>query len=234
MELYPLVQTVAVVPVGLTKYSPASTLRSVTRDEALKLVDQGTAWRKRYTAALGFNPVFLSDEVYLLAGLPVPGAAYYAGFPQFENGIGMIRGFQDDLRRLERSLRKRPIPSLLNRPRRVTAVCGTLAQGVLREATATLRDLAGVDMRVVTIDNDFLGHQVTCSGLLAGRDIRHQLAGRDLGDVLLLPRRALNQKGTLFVDDTEFAEFQVAMGVPVKTGNDVADLALALALQEPV
>ncbi len=230
MALYPVVQTVAVVPVGLTKFSPASDVRSVTPAEARALVDQGSAWRRRYTKLLGYNPVLLSDEVYLLADVPVPGAAYYSGFPQYENGIGMIRTWRDDLARLERRLRKSPPSPNPERPRHVTAVCGALAAGVLRDASAVVERMAGVRLDIVEIANDFLGHQVTCSGLLAGRDIRRQLAGRDLGDLLLLPRRALNQQGTLFIDDTSFEEFAQAMHLPVGTGSDVADIAQALLL----
>lgn len=230
LELHPIVRTVAVVPVGLTKFSPAHELRPTTRPEAQALVERGKAWSRVYRSQLGFNPVFLSDEVYVLAGAPIPGAAYYSGFPQYENGIGMVRTFKDELARLGRRLRAAPPGSPQRRGARVTAVCGWLAAPLLTEAAETLQRVADVRVDVVPITNEFLGEQVTCSGLLAGRDIIRQLSGRELGDALLLPRRALNQAGSLFIDDTTLVEVLEAVSVPVRTGESAADLVEAVGL----
>lgn len=230
LELYPVVLTVAVVPVGLTKFSPARDLRPMTRPEAQALIEQGKAWSRECRAKLGSNAVFLSDEVYALAGAPIPGAAYYRGFPQYENGIGMLRTMKDDIARLERRLRSAR-PSAGRRPiRRATAVCGWLAAPMLTEAADMIHRAVDVRLDVVPVTNEFLGERVTCSGLLAGRDIVRRVAGMELGDALILPRRALNQSGTLFVDDTSFSEVVDAVRVPVSTGQSAADLVASLGI----
>lgn len=229
MARYPQVQTVAVVPVGLTRFSAkydAAGLRRLIRDEAKALVALGNRWRRQYTRLHGHNPVYLSDEVYLLAGVPLPAVRAYAGYPQYENGIGMVRSWQDDLarwlRRWERKrLRGAVAPSTIER---ATIVTGELFAPILQETACAVTAAMGMDIQVVPVVNDFLGDSVTVAGLIGGGDLLRQVQGRRVGGRLLVPTRALDQRGEVFLDGVTVAEVARAVGAPVLAGREFADL----------
>jgi putative radical SAM enzyme (TIGR03279 family) len=237
MARYPQVQTVAVVPVGLTRFSAkydAAGLRRLTPDEARALVALGDRWRRRYTRLHGHNPVYLSDEVYVLAGMPMPAARAYAGYPQYENGIGMVRSWQDDLARWLRRWERRQQRSQGIAPRptieRASIVSGELFGPVLQETARVLSAQTGVALRVVPVVNDFLGDSVTVAGLIAGQDVLRQLHGAPVGERLLVPTRALDQRGEVFLDGVGVADVARTVGAPVLAGREFADLLRALDL----
>lgn len=237
MGRYPQVQTVAVVPVGLTRFAAkydAAGLRRPTVDEARALVALGDGWRRRYTRLHGHNPVYLSDEVYLQAAMPLPAARAYAGYPQYENGIGMVRSWQDDLARwLRRRERRRlagAVPS--SGIERATIVTGELFGPVLQETAQMVAAQTGIDLRVIPVVNDFLGDSVTVAGLIAGGDMLRQLQGRPTGERLLVPARALDQRGEVFLDGVTVAEAARAVGAPVLAGREFADLLRLLDLPQ--
>jgi putative radical SAM enzyme (TIGR03279 family) len=242
MARYPQVQTVAVVPVGLTRFSTkydAAGLRRLTPDEARALVALGDGWRRRYTRLHGHNPVYLSDEVYLLAGMPMPAARAYAGYPQYENGIGMVRSWQDDLarwlRRCERRQQRSPFGRQRAAPRptieRATVVTGELFGTVLQETARVVSAQTGIELRVVPVVNNFLGDTVTVAGLIAGQDLLRQLHGAPVGECLLVPTRALDQRGEVFLDGVTVADVARTVGAPVLAGREFADLLRIVDLQ---
>lgn len=230
MARYPQVLTVAVVPVGLTKYSAkydAAGLRRVTPDEARSLVALGDRWRRQYTRLHGHNPVYLSDEIYLLAGMPLPTARAYAGYPQYENGIGMARSWEDDLARILRRWDRHgvgPKPAI----GRATIVTGELFAPMMRQTAEALAERLGLDLQVIPVINDYLGDTVTVAGLLGGQDIMRQLARRQVGERLLAPGRALDQQGEQFLDGVTLAEVARTVGAPVLAGRELADMLRAL------
>ncbi len=209
--LHPYVTTTAIVPVGLTRHRerlPA--LRSLTPDEARALVATADGWQRRWLGALGSRFVFLADEIYLLAGLPLPAAAAYEGFPIAEDGIGLVRRFEDGFARSV-ARRKRSV-----RRDALTVVTGELFAPRLRALLAHGGfDLATI--RVAAVANDFFGPAIGVAGLLTGRDIQRHLATRtDLGRAVLVPAVAVRDGDGIFLDDLTPADLARDLGVPVK------------------
>jgi len=207
--LHPHVTTTAIVPVGLTRHRerlPA--LRSLTPAEARALIATAEEWQGRWLAELGSRFVFLADEIYLLAGLPLPPAAAYEGFSVAEDGIGLVRRFEDGfLRSIAR--RNRAVGS-------VTIVTGELFASRLRALLAG-GGFDPVTVRVAAVPNDFFGPAIGVAGLLTGRDIQRHLATQpDLGRAVLVPAVAVRDGDGIFLDDLTPADLARDLGVPVK------------------
>jgi len=204
------VATTAIVPVGLTRHRdrlPA--LRSLTPDEAQALVATAEGWQRRWLAELGSRFVFLADEIYLLAGFPLPPAAAYEGFPIAEDGIGLVRRFEDDFHRSVARQKRRA------RPDAVTVVTGELfaprLSGLLVHA-----GYAADTIRVAAVPNDFFGPAIGVAGLLTGRDIQRHLARQpELGRRVLVPAVAVRDADGIFLDDVTPADLARDLGVPV-------------------
>jgi putative radical SAM enzyme (TIGR03279 family) len=208
--LHPHVATTAIVPVGLTRHRerlPA--LRTLTAAEAEALVDTVAGWQARFLARLDSRFVFLGDEVYLLANRPLPPAGDYEGFAIAEDGIGLVRRFEDGVARAASRLRAG------GAGRRLTLVSGTLYAPRLARL---LQGLPPPDRqaRVVAVPNRFFGGSVGVAGLLTGQDIQRHLAAQgDLGDAVLVPAVALRDGDGVFLDDLTPADLARALGVPV-------------------
>ena len=209
--LHPHVATTAIVPVGLTRHRerlPA--LRTLTTAEAEALVDTVAGWQARFLARLDSRFVFLGDEVYLQANRPLPPAGDYEGFAIAEDGIGLVRRFEDGVARAASRLR-----ATGGAGRRLTLVSGTLY------APRLVRLLRGLPLpdrqaRVVAVPNQFFGGSVGVAGLLTGQDIQRHLAAQgDLGDAVLVPAVALRDGDGVFLDDLTPADLARALGVPV-------------------
>jgi putative radical SAM enzyme (TIGR03279 family) len=220
--LHPAVATVAVVPVGLTRYRerlPA--LRSLTPDEAGRLVDTAADWQARFLAELGSRFVFLADEIYLLAGRELPAAEAYEGFPIAEDGVGLVRRFEDELDAALRPRRRRaPGP-------RVTIVTGEMFAPRLAALLAH-GGLTAAGAGVAAVPNEFFGRAIGVAGLLTGRDIQKHLATLpDLGGAVLVPGAALRDADGVFLDDLMPAELARDLGVPVRVVEPSAAALLA-------
>jgi putative radical SAM enzyme (TIGR03279 family) len=203
--LHPLVATTAIVPVGLTRHRerlPA--LRTLTDDEARALVETVAGWQARFLETLESRFVFLGDEVYLQADRPLPPAEAYEGFAIAEDGVGLVRRFEDGFAR-------KPVRPAAGRARRATVVTGELY------APRLARLLADVpEARVTAVANTFFGGTVAVAGLLTGQDIQRHLAGLDdLGEVVLVPAVALRDGDGVFLDDLTPADLAASLGVPV-------------------
>jgi putative radical SAM enzyme (TIGR03279 family) len=195
--LYPTVQSMAIVPVGLTRYHRCH-LRPYRPDETGPILDQISAWQREYRKQHGLNLVYASDEWYLLASHEVPSADEYDGFPQLENGVGLTRVFLDEWEetrsRVQGSTRssrtvRQGSPEPCSAPteretsfatpeanssikvRKITLVCGTLIAPLLEEIAAELGQLTGLAVEVIPVVNEFFGPTVTVSGLLTGQDV---------------------------------------------------------------
>jgi putative radical SAM enzyme (TIGR03279 family) len=216
MGLYPHVATVAIVPVGLTRHRerlPA--LRLLTADEARGLLDTVTAWQASFLARLGSRFVFLADEIYLLADRALPEAAAYEGFPIAEDGVGLVRRFEDDLVRAVRGV----VPS---RRRTVTVVSGELYGSRLARLLAPLA-AGGLTIRLAPVPNDFFGRTIGVAGLLTGRDIQRHLGDlTDLGEEVLLPSVAIRDGDGVFLDDLTPADLARDLGVSVRVVEPTA------------
>jgi putative radical SAM enzyme (TIGR03279 family) len=206
--LHPQVATTAIVPVGLTAHRERlPSLRTLTDAEARALVDTVHGWQGRLLSRLGTRFVFLGDEVYLQAGARVPEAAAYEGFPVAEDGIGLVRRFEDGFARASRPVRS-------GSSARVTVVSGTLYAPRLARLVAALPD---VRASVVAVPNRHFGGSVSVAGLLTGGDIQRHLAKLDdLGDAVLVPAVAVRDGDGVFLDDVTPADLARDLGVPVQ------------------
>jgi putative radical SAM enzyme (TIGR03279 family) len=209
--LAPQVATVAIVPVGLTRHrARLPALRTLRDDEARALIDTVTGWQERFRTALGARFVFLGDEVYVQAGAAIPSAAAYEGFPIAEDGVGLVRRFEDAVARSAARRRRWSTGGP------VTVVTGEMYGPRLRALLAPLAR-HGVAARAVPVPNDFFGRGVAVAGLLTGRDIQRHLALQgDLGEAVLIPAVAVRDGEGIFLDDTTPGELAQAPGVPVR------------------
>lgn len=193
--------SLSVVPVGLTEHRRELTdLRPLHAEEAAALVDQVREWQAQFRAETGRGFVYLSDEMYLLAGREFPQEDDYDGYPLMENGVGMSRDFLNEL-----DYQREDFPARLAAPRRVTLASGTLAGPLLADRVApVLRAVENLDVRVVAAPNRLLGDVVTVSGLLNFVSFHAALAplaaAGQLGDLVLLPPDCVNFEG-LFLDN---------------------------------
>jgi putative radical SAM enzyme (TIGR03279 family) len=209
--LSPQVVTTAIVPVGLTRHRerlPA--LRRLQDEEARALVATVSRWQEHFLATLRTRFVFLSDEVYLQAGAEVPPAAAYEGFPVAEDGVGLVRRFEDGFRRaVARRRNYPPAPP-------VTAVTGAMYAPRLGRLLAGLQP-HGVQACAVGVPNDFFGRDIAVAGLLTGGDIRRHLGSRaDLGASILVPASAVRDGENVFLDDLTPRDLSCDLGVPVR------------------
>ena len=212
--LAPKLATMAVVPVGLTKnreHLPA--LRTFTQKEAKVLVETVTDWQRECRASLGKSFIYLGDEFYLLAGLPLPPEDWYDGFPQLENGIGLSRNFLCEWERAVRQIKPEVTPTYL-------IPVGESAAKILYPLLNDFNKQYGTRHQLLPVLNKFFGPLVNVTGLLTGGDILDTLP--ETGHVLL-PAVVLNQD-QLFLDDMTLAEFKNQVQRPVKLIHSGAEL----------
>lgn len=219
-RLYPALRSVALVPVGLTRFRQnLPDLRPVTPELARQYVAQAEGWGERYKRELGERLVYAADELFLLTGLAPPARSYYDAFPQIENGIGMVRSFLD---RWEED--KVQLPSSLSSPLRLALVTGKLASFFMGPIVSSLNQIRGLRVDLLPVVNDTFGPGITVSGLLTGQDILRRLEG-GAWDLVLLPPNCVNGEG-LTLDDLTLSELQRRAGFPIAVGQ--YDLVLTL------
>ncbi len=238
-SLYSAVQTISIVPVGATMTAEERIARGAhnteiegcTPEHARSIIAQVTPYQRRFRKEHGCTLVYLADEYYLIAGVEPPGAAHYDGFAQYENGIGMTRSLIDDWRKVRRGEAGRrlgaqglaregvhaatPTTPSARQFSRVSLVCGTLIAPTLTRLGTEFESATGVSITVHAVENAFFGPRVNVSGLLTAGDIERHLRGVALGDLVMMPRYALDYTGAKFLDDRTPAELQSALGVPI-------------------
>jgi putative radical SAM enzyme (TIGR03279 family) len=211
-ELRPIVESISVVPVGLTKYNnmiktgDLPPLLHYTREEAETVIEQVESYQRSFEAEDpdGYPFVYLSDEWYYLTERAFPPAKHYGSYAQIENGVGMTRYLIEQWARS-----KRKLPASMPQPRRVTLVTSTMARPVIEQFAEDLRKVDGLEVQVLPIVNKFFGAEVTVAGLLCGQDVLEALEENgNLGDLVLLPRVMLDNAGERFLDDTTVDEFK--------------------------
>ncbi len=207
----PYLESVSVVPVGLSKHREGLYhLEPFTAADSIEVIRQIEGWQERIYKEHGIHFVHASDEWYLNAGVDIPPADRYDDFLQLENGVGMVRLLIDETEEAMKSLR----PD--GRSRRFSVATGSLVYPVIKDLTERMKSLfPNIEVMVYPIVNDFFGEHVTVSGLLTGRDICGQLKGKDLGDALYLPESLLRHGTLTLLDDMTTEDIQDALQVPV-------------------
>lgn len=218
--LWPAVRSLAVVPVGLTRYRhKLYPLRSYNQEQAREVIVLVRKWQ-RFCRRRGGNPfVFAGDEFYLLAGEHIPKAQSYAGFPQVENGVGLVRTFFDEWTKVANKL-----PAGLPYPRKVTIATGQLGEQVLQTVVKRFNEVKNLKVQLVGVANRFFGGKVTVAGLLTAKDLLSALTGKDLGDLLVIPAIALRSEDDIFLDDLSFGEFARRLRLPVAKAKGPVEL----------
>ena len=213
LEFYPQLESVSVVPVGLTKYRQGLyPLESFDRSESKKVVEQIHRWQDKAMERFGIHFVHASDEWYLLAGVRLPQEESYDDYLQLENGVGMLRLLHNEFREAL-SRQKRP---LFMRQRSVSIATGKLAAPFIQKlCEKACQKFPKLTVEVIPIRNDFFGERITVSGLITGQDLMAQLKGRKLGDVLLLPQNMFRMGEEVFLDDVTLAEVRETLHLPV-------------------
>lgn len=220
-RLLPAVQSVAAVPVGLTRYRDGlEPLRVFTPEEAGRVIDQMERVGDRLLAEHGSRIFYPSDEFYLLAGRRMPPPEFYDDFPQLENGVGMMALMEQQFDEALADCASTPAP------RRVGVASGVSAAPFLQMLAdrATAR-FPMVQVKVVAIINHFFGEQITVAGLVTGGDLIAQMKDVPM-DELLIPRCMLRSDGDMFLDNVTPDEVRAALGVPLRVVSGEGDVYL--------
>jgi putative radical SAM enzyme (TIGR03279 family) len=210
--LHPRIKSVAIVPLGLTRYNTDERLTPVTPEFCRRTIEEITPLQHEFRQTLGTTFAFLGDEIYLRAGRSVPGRKHYGDYPQIEDGIGMVRSFGNEFAALRRKLSRRPPVN----PARIhgTIMTGTLFAPELKKHVARLNRDFGTRLNVVGVENRYFGGDVSVAGLLTGECF---LAARDelRGRFLIIPRASIKTDEAVMLDGTTLDEFERQIGLPV-------------------
>ncbi len=227
LKLYPSVQSIAAVPVGLTEHRDGLyKISEYTSEKAAEVIDIIDDFNKA-NAANGIPRIaFAADEFYIKAQRDIPQAEYYCDFPQLENGVGMWALMKDEF---FAELSELPCDAKAQ-GRRATIATGAAAYPLIRHLAEELcSKVDGLQVDVVKIVNKFFGESITVSGLLTGTDYLSQLRAIDIGDELLIPSSSLRREGDMFLDNMTPEELSVKLNVKVTpVGNDGAALLHAM------
>jgi putative radical SAM enzyme (TIGR03279 family) len=197
---WPQVKTVAIVPVGITKYQKNGFLRPYTKEEAQEIVRYISSIQQEFRQEIDTNFVFLSDEFYLMAEQEIPSYDHYEDFAQIENGVGLVRFLWSDFDR-EAAL----MPPRIRSSRKIYFVTGISGEKVLAPITRRLNQIENLKVEIIALENKFFGNKVTVAGLLTGSDLisglkswRHEI--NHIPDIFL-SSAMLKQEENLFLDD---------------------------------
>ena len=214
-------ESLAAVPCGMTKHRKGlPEILPFDRDTAADVVFRMEKKAEENLRTKGSRLVYASDEFYLEAGLPIPEEEAYEGYPQLENGVGMLRLHTEEFRA---SLEAETACERTH----VSIATGVLAEAHLKElAEMAMKKFPSLRVDVHAVLNDFFGHSITVSGLVTGGDLIRQLKGKALGEILLIPENMVRYEGDLFLDNVSVDDVKRELNVPVGiTLQDGADLA---------
>jgi len=209
---YPRISSVAIVPLGLTRYNTDSRLTAVTPEFCRKTIEQVGKLQRELRKQLGSNFAFLGDEIYLRAGAAVPSRAHYGDLPQIEDGVGMVRSFNNGFASLVKRATRHSLPG-------AEKLNGTIFTGTLfaPELEKTIKDFNarfGTHLKVEGIANNYFGGDVSVAGLLTGGDFV-SAKQRISGDFAIIPKTTLKSDEDIMLDGMKLAELTEKLGVPV-------------------
>lgn len=222
----PVLQSVSVVPVGLTKFREGLyPMEQFQKEDALEVLEIIHSWQKKMMDQYGIHFIHASDEWYILAGKDLPLEESYDGYLQLENGVGMLRLLGEEV--------KEAVAGRTGDDRRIKAVSatGALAAPFIKKYMEMIHEkFPNVEVDVISIRNEFFGETITVSGLITGQDLIRQLSGRDLGEKLLLPCNMLKNEEDVFLDDISVEELSRKLNVEIvivdEGGSDLVSAVL--------
>lgn len=210
----PQLESVSVVPVGLSKYRDGLyPLEPFTKEDAVKTLQIIHKWQEKLYPKYGTHFIHASDEWYILAEQELPQADNYDGYIQYENGVGMLRMLIDEVEDAFAQAKEKGIVPCVKK-RIISMATGKLAYPYIKQFADRAMELCeGLQVHVYQIRNDFFGEMITVSGLLTGQDICNQLKDQVLGEVLYLPENILRSGEDVFLDDLSVSDVQNALQV---------------------
>ena len=213
---YPRITSVAIVPLGLTRYNTDPRLTRVTPEFCREVIEQVGRIHKELHSRLGTNFALLGDEIYLRAGRRLPARWHYGDYPQIEDGVGMVRSFKNEFAKLVRRLEREGWTSDVNKSG--TIFTGTLFAPVLKEMIDDLNARFKLNLVVEPLENGYFGGDVSVAGLLTGQDL---LSARDrvTGNFVCIPRQMLKSDEAIMLDGMKLSEVSHALGQPVHAVN---------------
>jgi putative radical SAM enzyme (TIGR03279 family) len=212
---FPRIRSVAIVPLGLTRYNTDERLTAVTPEFCRQVIRQLKPLQRELRERLGTTFAFLGDEIYLRAGCRVPGRDHYGDYPQIEDGIGMVRAFEGEFAALRRRLERRAgaghaLPHLS-----ATVMTGTLFAPVLKGLLDELNERFRMSLSVVAVENQYFGGDVSVAGLLTGADY---VAARAhiRGDLVIISAASVKSDDQIMLDGMRFEELERELRRPVR------------------
>jgi putative radical SAM enzyme (TIGR03279 family) len=217
----PAVASVAIVPVGLTRFRPdVNEVIPVSTEKANEVIDQVQALQVQFQKKFGSTFAWLADEWFLIAHRDLPPASHYESYPQIDNGVGSIRLFLTQFEKAARSL-----PPSITPPLRLVWVVGNTVEKAFQPILKRLNGVEGLEVTMAAINSEYWGQAMTVTGLLTGYDLINALQGKDLGDGLLVPSLMLKHDTTQFLDDRAIAEVAAELNTQIYVvGGSPADL----------
>ncbi len=213
---YPVMQSVSVVPVGISAHRQGLVqLEPFNQKSAIKTIEIINKVHFKMRNKYGHGFVYPSDEFFLLADLPIPDVAYYDGFSQIENGVGMIADFRHDFYQALEEEKNFP----LSEPRKIGIITGIAAQSEIDHLIITFKEkYPKADILILPVVNHFFGDQITVSGLITGQDILDQILPqlqKNPRDFLLIPENTFKQNSELLLDDYTLETLSRALSIPL-------------------
>ncbi|MFN8673783.1 MAG: DUF512 domain-containing protein [Candidatus Sericytochromatia bacterium] len=219
LKLRPHMRGIAIVPAGLTQFRKnLSYLKPWNKEAALETIKQVEKWQKKFREELGETVVYLADEFYYLTGKKIPNSKHYDSFKYTEDGVGTTRYFYHIFNK-----NKKRIPEKLEQKKKVTVVCGVIAENYLREAFEVLNKVENLEANLVAIKNEFFGKGITVTGLLTAEDIINQLKDKDIGDYLIIPSVVLRKEDNIFLDGFTIEHVEKELNTKVRICQMGAD-----------
>ena len=216
-QFYPGLNSLTIVPVGLTKHRKGlNKIDIVSPQYAQLMLSQAVALNEKYKINSRRSFIFFSDEWYILSNKKLPSLNHYGSLDLIENGVGQVQHFIHQLK-----TEKKDFPKSLEKPREFSIVTGKLMKNIfIKNVMPILKEVKNLKVNLYTIDNYFYGDMVTVTGLLTGQDIITQLKGKSLGEAVWSSHRILNEEGTLTLDDMSLSQISNQLGVPFNVSED--------------
>lgn len=228
-DYVPVLQSVSIVPVGLTKFRDGLyPLEAFTKEDAQMLLTQVHRWQEKMMEKHGIHFVHASDEWYLMAGQELPEEERYDGYLQLENGVGMLRLLEAEV--------KESLDKIHGDEREIhlSVATGRLAAPFIRKLMEDIKvKFPRVDAKVYEIENHYFGEMITVSGLITGIDLKDQLKGQGLGEKLLLPCNMLRSGDDVFLDDVKVEDLSQELGVPIVIVDESGEDLVRSVLNQP-